>query len=140
MKPLINSMPRPCTDWMQKLTARHPDDLTPADHHALSAHLASCQACNEVYTAYNKLEKGFRGLTIAQPIPRFSYQSLQHGRKNSISTTAPSLHFLSLIILVTFSSIYMSISWSRLFQNVHTWILVVLASIPRRIKYVSSDS
>jgi hypothetical protein len=133
-------MPRPCTDWIQKLTARHPDDLTPADRKALNAHLVSCRACNEVYTAYNRLEKGFRGLAIDQPIPRFSNQPLQHGRFFSISTTAPSLHFLCLMILATLSSLYMSISWSRLFQNVHTWILVVSASVPRRIRYVSSDS
>ena len=133
-------MSRPCTDWMQKLTARHPDDLTPADCKALNAHLVSCRACNEVYTAYNRLEKGFRDLALDQPIPHFSYQPLQYGKKISASTTAPSLHFLSLMILTTLFSLYLSISWSRLFQNVQTWILVVLASIPRRIRYVSSDN
>ncbi len=129
----------PCTDWVQKLSARHPDDLSAYDRRALHEHLASCGACNEVYSAYRILEAGIRCLTTIQPIPEFSYEPLQPVRKPPAATSVLSLPSL-LPLLTALSSLYSRVSWSLLFQAVHTWVLVVLSKFPRRIAYASSSN
>ncbi len=130
----------PCTDWVEKLTARHPDDLSPADSQALHAHLALCRACNEVYTAYRSLEGGLRRLSRVQSIPVFSYQPLPSRRKRSLSQALLSPHTLFSMIFTLLSSLYLSISWSVPYQKIHTWLLVLFASVPCRIRYLNSDS
>lgn len=132
----------PCTDWAEKLTAIHPDDLSPTDHQALKAHLAVCPACNQVYTAYRSLQKSFRTLSEAASIPAFSYQPLQRQRRASRARTPSPLFPLSLclLLLTTLSSLYFRVSWSGPYQNIHAWILAVAASLPRRVNYLRSDS
>ena len=129
----------PCTDWVQKLSARHQDDLSPSDRRALHEHLALCGACNEVYSAYRTLEASIRRLTTIQPIPEFSYEPLQPIRKPSAATSILSLPSL-LPILTTLSSLYSRISWSLLFQTIQTWILVILSKFPIKITYASSSN
>ncbi len=137
---MIDSTAIPCTDWVQKLSARHQEDLSPAEREALNEHLASCRACNEVYAAYKSLETGIRSLTIATSIPEFSYSSIQSKHKTPEFAPVLSLQSLFLMILATLSSFYSSISRTPVYQHVHTWMLITLASFPRRIVYVNSGN
>jgi hypothetical protein len=137
---MIDSTAIPCTDWVQKLSARHQEDLSLAEREALNEHLASCRACNEVYAAYKSLETGIRSLTIATSIPEFSYSSIQSKRKIPEFAPVLSLQSLCLMILATLSSFCLSISRTPVYQKVHTWMLIALASFPRRIAYVNSGN
>jgi hypothetical protein len=136
---MIKSNPTPCTDWAQKLAARHPDDLSPSDRIALKEHLALCRACSEVHSAYQTMEAGIRSLLISKPTPVLSYQLAQLERE-----TAPnpefSLQSLISLVLSAFSSLMITICWSRFYQKLHTWVLIALALFPQKIAYVSSGS
>ena len=135
---MIDSTAIPCTDWVQKLSARHQADLSLAEREALNEHLASCRACNEVYAAYKSLETGIRSLTTS--IPEFSYSSIQSKRKIPEFAPVLSLQSLFLMMLATLSSFYLSISRTSMYQKVHTWKLIALTSFPRRIVYVNSGN
>src|SRR5713101_3481358 len=78
---MIKSKLTPCANWVQKLSARHPDDLSPSDRIALNEHLALCRACTEVHTAYKTMEAAIRSLPMSKPVPVFSYQHSQLERK-----------------------------------------------------------
>src|SRR5437763_1267462 len=71
------TLSRPCANWAPRLAARRRDDLLPSDRLALHEHLASCQACTDVYTAYNALEMRVRSLPSIRPLPAISFQALQ---------------------------------------------------------------
>ena len=130
----------PCTDWAQKLAARHQDDLSPIDRRALHDHLALCGACNQVYAAYQTLEAGIRSVTMKRPIPEFSYEPFQPMRKPSADTSTLTVQTLPVLFLTTLSSLSVRISWSPLLQAVHTWILLALSRFPRRVLYASSNN
>lgn len=129
----------PCTDWVEKLTASHQDDLSPIDRHALNAHLAACHACNHVYATYRSLEKSLRTSRGARPIPVFSYQPLQRKPFSQTLSLSFPLSFC-LLLFTTLSSLYFRLSWSGLYQKMYAWMLAVVAGIPRRISYVRSDA
>ncbi len=137
---MIESIPMPCIDWVQKLAARHCDDLSPSDRHALKEHLASCQACARVHAAYNLMEAGIRGLPVIKPLPALSYQRPQVKRVTAAPKLRPSLHLPITIGLAALSSLFISISWSRFYQTLHTWALIFLAHFQNKIAYVNSDS
>jgi hypothetical protein len=131
----------PCTDWAQKLAARCQDDLSPIDRRALPDHLALCGACNQVYAAYQTLEAGIRSIPMKRPIPEFSYEPFQPLRKSSADiSTLTVQQTLPLLFLTTLSSLSVRISWSPLFQAVHTWILLALSRFPSRVAYASSNN
>lgn len=131
----------PCTDWVRKLSARHQDDLPPSDRRALHEHLASCGACNQVYSTYKTLEVGLRCLTTTiQPIPEFSFELVQPAGKPPAATSLFSFSSLLSLLLTTFSAMYVKIIWSPLFQALHTWTLVILSKFPRRIAIGSSGN
>ena len=73
--------PTPCSDWVQKLSARHSDDLTPADRIALKEHLVMCKTCSEVHIAYQTMEVSIRRMLISKPKPMLTYQHTQIERK-----------------------------------------------------------
>lgn len=135
---MTKSNPTPCTDWVQKLSARHPDDLTRSDRLALNDHLAYCQACTEVDAAYQKMEVAIRSLLVVTPVPVLSSQHTQQVKK-AVPESKFSLPGLSTHVLSTFSSLFFMISWSRLFQTLHTWMLTAFAHFPRNIAYASSN-
>lgn len=137
---MIDSTSLPCTDWVQKLAARHQEDLSLADRQALNEHLASCRACNEVHASYKSLEAGIHGLTIVTSIPEFSYSSPQSKRNLPEFSPVLSLQLLFLMILAPLLSFYLSIGRTRVYHNVHTWVLIALARFPRRIAYVNSNN
>jgi hypothetical protein len=136
---MIKSNLLPCTDWVQKLAARNLDDLSISERSALNEHLALCRACNEVHTAYQTLEKSFLNLLSSKPAPVFSLQ-LPRLESKAVPKLEPSLQNLITLLLSAFSSLFMKISWSQLYQKLHTWVLIALAHFPRQIAYVSSNS
>jgi hypothetical protein len=133
----------PCTNWVQKLAARHQDDLSLADRQALNAHLALCGACNQVYMTYKTLETAMCGLTTTSlhpPIPEFTYEPLQAVRKPFLLRSALSLQSFPLLVLTILSFLYLRLSLSPLCQELHTWMLVILSRFPRKVAYASSDN
>jgi hypothetical protein len=136
---VIKSKLTPCTDWAQKLSARHPDDLKPSDYLALNEHLACCQACTEVYAAYQMMEIGIRSLIVNSPAIARSFRQSQFAKKESLKSRI-SLPDPITLILSVFSSLFLMISWSSVFQMVYTMVLTVLAHFPQKIAYFSSNS
>lgn len=67
---------KPCREWADKLAARHPDDLSPADAAALKQHLQTCDACASVYRSYALMESAIRALPIGEPVAELPQQSL----------------------------------------------------------------
>ena len=131
--------PTPCSNWVQKLSARHPDDLSPSDRFALNEHLALCRACTEVHTAYKTMEVDIRSLPMSKPVPVFSYQPSQQERKVAFRSALSLTDIISYVLFV-FYSIFIKISWSSFYQKLHTWVLIALAHFPRQVAYVSSNS
>ncbi len=129
----------PCTDWAQRLGARHQDDLSPADHVALKQHLTSCQACAKVHAAYHAMEVGICSLPAIKPLPGLSYQLPQPTRKVAAPKAGPALQFLVTVGLATLCSLC-RISWSRFYHELQTWILIALTRFPRKIMYVNTGS
>ena len=137
---MIESIPTPCTDWAQRLAARHQDDLSPADHAALKQHLACCQACAKVYAAYHAMEACICSLPDIKPLPGLLFQPPQPVRKVAAPKAGPSLQLLVATGLAMLCSLFSRISWSGFYQNLQTWILIALTRFPRKIMYISTDS
>lgn len=137
---MIESIPTPCTDWAQRLAARHQDDLSPADHAALKQHLACCQACAKVYAAYHAMEACICSLPGIKPLPGLSFQLPQPVRKVAAAKAGPSLQLLVTMGWAMLCSLFSRISWSGFYQNLQTWILIALTRFPRKIMYISTDS
>lgn len=135
---MIKSNPTPCIDWAQKLSARHPDDLSPSDRIALHEHLALCRTCEEVHTAYNTMEAGIRSLLSTKPTPVRPGHLARLERKPAPASDF-SLPGLITLALSAFSSLLIKISWSRFYQVLHTWMLIILAHFPQRVAYMSSN-
>src|ERR1700730_12110934 len=133
------SMHRPCADWVEKLAARHPDDVSPTDRRALNEHLTRCATCNEVYATYKALEAGMRCLS-KESIPEFSYEPLEAVRRPLAARFPRSLSSSLLLLLTTLTTLYLRICWSQCFQAVHTWVLVILGRFPSRIAYASTGN
>jgi hypothetical protein len=64
-----NPMIVPCSDWEEKLTAAHPEDLLPAEREALDRHIASCPACATAISEYRQIDALLRrSLTAKRPL------------------------------------------------------------------------
>ncbi len=131
--------PTPCSDWVQKLSARHPDDLSLSDRIALNEHLALCQACSETHAAYKTMEAAIRSLPMSKPVPVFSYQHSQLERK-VVFRSALSLPDIISFVLSLFSSLFITISWSSFYQKLHTWFFTTPSLFSHKIAYVSANS
>ncbi len=79
----------PCTEWAEKLAARHPEDISPTDRIALNNHIASCEACAAVHAAYRAMEINVRALPTTS-LPDFPYERLRQ-RERSIMPSPSSL-------------------------------------------------
>lgn len=131
--------PTPCSDWVLKLSARHPDDLSTADHIALAEHLEICQACSEVYAAYQTMEIGIRSLLSNKTESLISYQPMRLDRKPALES-GHTLTGLITLVFSAFSSLLFTISWSSFYHKLHTWILIFSAHYPRKVTYVHSNN
>jgi hypothetical protein len=136
---MIQSNLMPCTDWVQKLSARHPDDLSLSDRIALNEHLALCQACSETHAAYKTMEAAIRSLPMSKPMPVFSYQ---HSRLERIGVFRSALSLPDIISFVVsvFSSLFITISWSSFYQKLHSWFVTTPSLLSHKIAYVSASS
>lgn len=134
------SMHRPCADWVQKLAARHSEDLSPSDRRALHEHLALCEACNAIYMMYRVLDAKMSRSIMKRPIPEFSYEPCQPLKKPSTHTLTRSLHTLPLLFLATLTSFSLKISWSPFFQAIHARVVVALSKFPSRMIYASAGN
>jgi len=131
--------PTPCSDWVQKLSARHPDDLSPSDRNALNEHLALCQACCEAHAAYKTMEVAIRSLPLCKPVPVFSYQHSQQERK-VIFRAALSLPDIISFLLLMFSSPLITITLSNIYQKLRILFITTLSLFTPKITYVSANS
>jgi hypothetical protein len=136
---MIQSNLMPCTDWVQKLAARHPDDLLASDRIALNEHLALCPACSEVHTAYKKMEAAIHSLPLSKPMPVFSYQ---HSRleRNGVFRSALSLSDIISFVVSVFSSLFITTNMSNIYQILRTWFVTTSSFLSHKIAYVSSNS
>ena len=65
----MNQAPtKPCTRWATRLAARHPSDLSSAEHAELQAHLKTCPSCASASTDYALMETLIRGLPPVAPL------------------------------------------------------------------------
>lgn len=55
-----NPLISPCTAWAKKLSATHPDDLSPAEQTALLTHLEKCPACATIRFEYQLIDSRIR--------------------------------------------------------------------------------
>src|SRR5438874_1799739 len=75
----------PCTEWAEKLAARHPEDISPTDRIALKNHIASCEACAAVLAAYRAMEIHIHELPTTS-LPSFPYEKLRQRERSSMSS------------------------------------------------------
>src|SRR6266851_702969 len=77
----------PCTTWAEKLALRG-EDLAPADHAALDAHVQTCPACEAVQEDYNFLDSRLRALPppALKPLPRLPLQTFIQDKDESNTT------------------------------------------------------
>lgn len=71
-----NEILMPCTEWAEKLAARHPEDISPSDRITLNNHIASCEACAAVHAAYREMEINICGLPTTS-LPGLPYERLR---------------------------------------------------------------
>jgi len=141
MKEMISM---PCADWSQRLAARHRNDLSFTERVALNEHLVFCQACTEVYAAYNTIESRIRSLPAVEPLPTVSYRVLLLQK----DTAAPE-KFIELVsylqdILITgiaaLISVYSGLIRLRLHQKLQICADIVLAHFHRSVIYAWSNN
>ncbi len=131
--------PTPCSNWVQKLAARHPDDLSVSDRIALNEHLALCQACCEVHAAYKTMEAAIRNLPMCKPVPVFSYQHSQHERKVIFRSALSLPEIISFVLSVLISSLSTN-SLSKIYQKLHILFVTTLSLFSHKIAFVSASS
>lgn len=132
----------PCADWSQRLAARHRNDLPYTERLALNDHLASCQACAEVYKAYNTIGSRIRSLPAVEPLPAVSYRALQL-QKDAVGPDK-FMVFVSYLqdTLTTgtagLTSLYSSLIRLRLHQKLRICAGILLAHLNQKAAYVWS--
>ena len=131
--------PTPCSDWVHKLSARHPDDLSPSDRIALKEHLALCQACCEVHAAYKTMDIAIRSLPLCKPVPAFSYQHSDLERNEAFRSGLSLTDFIS-FVLSMFSSLLITINLSTIYQKIHISFVTTPSLFSNKIAYVSANS
>lgn len=71
----MNQAPfKPCATWATRLAARHPSDLSPAEHADLQAHLQTCPACASAADAYTFMERAIHNLPPVAPPAEFALE------------------------------------------------------------------
>jgi hypothetical protein len=131
--------PTPCSDWAQKLSARHSDDISPSERIALKEHLAMCKACCEVYIAYQTMDAGIRSLLVCKPVPFLSQpcpKLASKTRQRSDLFLPDILSFLSTM----FASFFMHVRLSDIYLKLHYWLLIIPSLCSHKIAYVTSSS
>ncbi|HJT56318.1 MAG TPA: NB-ARC domain-containing protein [Ktedonobacteraceae bacterium] len=58
----------PCSRWMKKLAALHPDDLTPTEWEQLNSHVTRCARCAAVLHDYEAMDILIRASLIKRPM------------------------------------------------------------------------
>jgi hypothetical protein len=91
-----NNRLMPCTQWAEKLAARHPEDISPTDRIALNDHIASCEACSAVYAAYGAMEINVRALPTTS-LPGLPYDRLRRQEKFIIPSLSSLLAYFGLL-------------------------------------------
>lgn len=86
----------PCTQWAEKLAARHPEDISPTDRIALNDHIASCEACSAVYAAYGAMEINVRALPTTS-LPGLPYDRLRRQEKFIMPSLSSLLAYFGLL-------------------------------------------
>lgn len=90
-----NPMVVACSDWEEKLTATHPDDLLPAEREVLNRHVASCPVCATVLTEYQEMDALIHNsLTTKHPLKLPNDFAI--GRKMKVETERPGNHPMNL--------------------------------------------
>src|SRR5215467_58707 len=128
----------PCSDWVQKLSARHLDDLTPSERIALKEHLAMCRACHEVHMDYQTLESGIRSLLACEEAAFISQPCSKRVRRTPRAEIM--LPDLPSLFLSMFASRFVSICLSKLHLQLHYWLLLIPSLFSHKIAYVLSSS
>ena len=131
--------PTPCSDWAQKLSARHLDDISPSERIALKEHLAMCKACCEVYNAYQTMDSGIRNLLVCKPVPFLSQhcpELVSKPRSRSNFFLLEIVSYLSTML----ASLFMHIRLSNIYQKIHYWLLIIPSLCSHKIAYVTSSS
>src|SRR5690348_6091857 len=85
----------PCTQWAERLAARHAEDISPADRIALNDHIASCEACAAVHAAYCAMEINVRALP-ATSLSGLPYDRLRRQEKFIIPSLSSLLAYFGL--------------------------------------------
>src|SRR5437016_724653 len=67
----------PCTRWADKLTIRHPEDLSLSERKALDEHIAGCTHCAATRERYRLMATRVRALPAVKPLPELTPQFLQ---------------------------------------------------------------
>jgi len=129
----------PCSDWAQKLAARHLDDLTPSERIALKEHLAMCGVCNEAHMAYQMMENNLRSLLSNEIAPHMSLLYPQEGN-SSIQNSELILPDILTLLLTMFATLYSGLCSSKIYLKFHSWLILVPSLFSRKITYATSSS
>ncbi len=90
-----------CNTWAEKLAARHPDDLSPAERAELDAHVASCPNCGAARQEYDLLTSHIRALPAVTPLAQapseFLRLNAQLERSEPVNVGSPWQTFLEAI-------------------------------------------
>src|SRR5437764_1043 len=90
-----NKLFMPCTEWSERLAARHPEDISPADRIALNNHIASCESCAAVHAAYRAMEINVRALP-ATSLPGLPHERLRQREKSVMPSMSSLLAYFGL--------------------------------------------
>jgi len=131
--------PTPCSDWVQKLSARHSDDLSPSERIALKEHLAMCKACCEVHIAYQTMDAGIRSLLVCNSVPFLSQQRPQLANEMKPVSDFFGLDILSFLFSM-FTSFFIGISLTSIYLKLHYWFSIIPSLFSHKIDYVKSSS
>ncbi|HLH63087.1 MAG TPA: PQQ-binding-like beta-propeller repeat protein [Ktedonobacteraceae bacterium] len=74
MKQHSTTSNKPCPEWLEKLNAYHPDDLSPEEWAQLNKHLATCAQCRAAKAEYATINARILGLPRARPLPALPAQ------------------------------------------------------------------
>lgn len=69
MKQHSTASNKPCPEWLEKLNAYHPDDLSPEERTQLNKHLETCARCRPVKAEYATINARILSLPRARPLP-----------------------------------------------------------------------
>lgn len=94
-----HSISNPCNDWVERLASARFATLSLTEAEALSAHLASCEACAAVKGEYDEIDRLIGNVTCTKALPGLPPQLLQLWKEQdrqvslrTITSNALSLH------------------------------------------------